>query len=68
MSFSSLSAHIFLLNSADGAYVSKKREPVSCHSLILTDIEGRVDFGLDFNFNEKKRQNIAREDDKYYSR
>lgn len=27
--------------SADGAFVSKTRKPVSCHSMVLTDIEGK---------------------------
>ncbi|XP_068694496.1 DENN domain-containing protein 3-like [Montipora foliosa] len=34
----------------DGAYVSKKREPVSCHSLILTDIEGNRTYCMAMTF------------------
>ena len=35
------SSVIFAINFADGGFVSKKRKPVFCHSLVLTDIEGR---------------------------
>lgn len=36
------SALIFpVFPSPDGAFVSKKRKPVSCHSMVFTDIEGR---------------------------
>ena len=34
-----ISINFYLL--ADGGFVSKKKKPVVCHSLVLTDIEGR---------------------------
>lgn len=40
--FFCFSALIFpVFPSPDGAFVSKKRKPVSCHSMVFTDIEGK---------------------------
>lgn len=42
LSFLFFSALIFpVFPSPDGAFVSKKRKPVSCHSIVFTDIEGK---------------------------
>lgn len=47
-SFCTQSALIFAVDFVDGGLVCKKRKPVSCHSLVLTDIEGRLFLTLKF--------------------